>query len=342
MLQCHFAIIGTGFIANIIAKALSIADNANLMAVSSRTLEKAQQFADQFSNVTPVVGLTPILCNETIDVLYIATPTTAKEAIALKGIQAGKHILIDKPLLNAASLQKMLKEADKYQVMIMDATHFVHHPRTLHINEHLDQLVGKPQSLYTSCYFPNTDKNNIRFNHQLEPTGTLGDLTWYSMRAITQYLKPQGKMAQLCVHTERDKATNTIIRLSGFMSFTSGETSSFDTGFTCRSGAMDFHLIGLDGSLSMDDFAFDWRNSFPFQSQTDTRYIHKATFTTPEHSNIQINNADKPAQTLMIERFSTLIQTHNMTDMKKYQHDALTTQSYLDAIWEKVIYTQTT
>lgn len=336
MHQCHFAIIGTGFIANVIAKALSIADNASLMAVSSRTLEKAQQFAAQFSNVTPVVGLTPILCNEAIDVLYIATPTTAKEAIALKGIQAGKHILIDKPLINAASLQKMLKEADKYQVMIMDATHFVHHPRSLHISDHLHDLVGKPQSLYTSFYFPNTNQHDIRFNPKSEPTGALGDLTWYSMRAITQYLQPQGKIAQLCAHTERDKATNTIIRLSGFMSFTSGETSSFDTGFTCRSGAMDFHLIGPDGSLSMDDFAFDWRNSFPFQSQTDARFTHRAAFTTPEHFNIQINNADKPAQTLMVERFSTLIQTHNMTGMQKYQHDALTTQSYLDALWEKV------
>ena len=73
---------------------------------------------------------TSLLARPDVDAVYIATPTVAKEEIALAAIAAGKHVLVDKPFVNHASVLRMTQAAAAKGVVFMDATHFVHHPRT--------------------------------------------------------------------------------------------------------------------------------------------------------------------------------------------------------------------
>ncbi|WP_299011282.1 Gfo/Idh/MocA family oxidoreductase [uncultured Shewanella sp.] len=336
MTNTHFGIIGTGQIANVIANAIQQASNAELVAVSSRRLNTAKAFVAQFDGVTPVEGIAPLLANPIINILYIATPTVTKEAFALAGIRAGKHILIDKPLINYASLKKMLDLAKQHQVLLMDASHFVHHPRTQYIIEHLDTLVGKPQSLHTSFYSPIDDANNIRFNTTAEPMGAMGDMAWYSLRAIVEYLQPQGTIDQLTTKASYDSHTGAISRASGFISFTSGETSTFDVGYTCGSCAMDFHLLGANGMITMNDFALDWHNSFAFHSATKAKFTHRVGLATPDDFNIITQDSKKPAQTLMVEYLSNCIQIKSFASILKHQDHTLQTQRYLDAIWQTI------
>ena len=196
MARLGFGIVGTGMIAGVIADAVAKSTNATLTGVSSRRLENAQRFVAHRTGATPVQGIDELLSRSDVQAVYVATPTVAKEAIAMAAIAAGKHVLVDKPFLDAASVRRMTAAAAARSVVFMDATHFVHHPRTAAIQAGIPMQIGTPRSLHTTFYFPFADRNNIRFDHTQEPMTALGDLAWYSMRAVVEcqnYNLPQEK-----------------------------------------------------------------------------------------------------------------------------------------------------
>ncbi len=128
--KMRFGIVATGMIAGVVAEAIGKARNAKLVAVSSRSLENAERFVATRPGVAAVEGADGLINRDDIDAIYIASPTAAKEAIALAAIAAGKHVLIDKPHANYDSIARMIAAAAAKRVFLMDATHFVHHPRT--------------------------------------------------------------------------------------------------------------------------------------------------------------------------------------------------------------------
>lgn len=70
-------------------------------------------------------GIDDLLARADVDAVYIAIPTAPKEETALAAIAAGKHVLVDKPFVNHASLLRMTDAAAAKGVAFMDATHFV-------------------------------------------------------------------------------------------------------------------------------------------------------------------------------------------------------------------------
>ena len=196
MSSLGFGIVGTGMIAGAIADAIAKSKRARLAAVSSRRIENAQTFVTNRQGAVAVQGIDDLLMRADVDAVYIATPTVAKEAIALAAIAAGKHVLVDKPFIDHASLARITKAAAAKGVAFMDATHFVHHPRTGAIREASAEKIGSPRSLHTAFYFPFADRSNIRFDPKQEPMGAIGDMAWYSMRAVVEYLRPQGPITR--------------------------------------------------------------------------------------------------------------------------------------------------
>src|SRR5262249_41743375 len=152
-----------------------------------------------------------LLARGDVEAVYVATPTVAKEAIALAAIAGGKHVLVDKPFLSRASALRMTRAAAEKGVVFMDATHFVHHPRTAAVRAACAEKIGMPRSLSTAFYYPNEDRNNIRYDSTQEPMTALGDMAWYSMRAVVEYLQPKGAITKVAVATELDAKTDAII-----------------------------------------------------------------------------------------------------------------------------------
>src|SRR5262249_12570759 len=155
-----------------------------------------QAFVAKCPGTAAAHGAEALLARDDVNAVYIATPTVAKEAIALAAIAAGKHVLVDKPFLDRASAARMTQAAESKGVVFMDATHFVHHPRTFAIRASYPQTIGKPRSLHTVFYLPFSDRNNIRFDKSQEPMTALGDMAWYSMRAVVEYLLPAGRITK--------------------------------------------------------------------------------------------------------------------------------------------------
>lgn len=329
-----FGIVGTGMIAGVIAEAIAKAQNARLVAVSSRRIETAQSFVTEREGVAAVQGTYELLSRADIDAVYLAIPTTAKEEIALAAIAAGRHVLVEKPFIDHASVRRMTEAAAARGVAFMDATHFVHHPRTAAIQAASGKKIGSPRSLHTTFYFPFSDRANIRFDQRQEPMTALGDMAWYSMRAVVEYLRPAGRITKVVTVPERDSRTNAIVRASGLIAFASGEVSTFDIGYTAGTALMDLQLLGTSGVIAMDDFVLDWADSWAFRNpEIKAGYFHRTGMATRQDVTFVPTPAGTPQEVAMIENFAELAASGNVASRAGHADSSLKTQEYLDALW---------
>ena len=244
-----FGVVGTGMIAGATAEAIARSCNARVAAVSSRRLETAAEFASRFPGAAAVEGLEAMLRLPQVEAVYLAAPTVFREEMGLKVIAAGKHLLIEKPFVSHASALRLIQAAASRGVAFMDATHFVHHPRTRALQEERAGLIGEPRSLHTAFYFPLSDRSNIRFDPGQEPMTALGDMAWYSVRAAVEYLQPSGEILKAVTAPELDPATGAIVRASGLLAFADGKTATFDAGYTAGAVLMDLQLLGTGGVI---------------------------------------------------------------------------------------------
>ncbi|CAN5420353.1 hypothetical protein BH10PLA2_BH10PLA2_30430 [soil metagenome] len=334
MSRLQFGIVGTGMIANVIATAIANSTKAKLTAVSSRRLETAQSFVANRPGVAAVQSAEALIARPDVDAIYIATPTVAKEAIALAAIAAGKHVLVEKPFIDKASVLRMTTAATKRSVAFMDATHFVHHQRTSTIQAQTQEKIGAPHSLHTVFYFPFSDSNNIRFDRTQEPMTALGDMAWYSMRAVVEYLRPAGRISKVVTVAERDAKTQAIIQASGLIAFDSGEVSTFDIGYTASTILMDLQLLGRSGVIEVDDFVLDWTDSFAFKNpDIGVGYMHRTGMASRKEIQFVPTPSGLAQEVLMIDNFAELSVPGSMARRAKFAEATLKTQEYLDALW---------
>jgi hypothetical protein len=156
----------------------------------------------------------------------------------------------------------------------------------------------------------------------------LGDMAWYSMRAVVEYLRPRGKVTKVTCVPERDG--NAIIRASGLIAFEGGEVSTFDVGYTAATIVMDLQLLGTSGVIGMDDFVLDWANSFAFKNPGLTAgYSYRTGMS--KDATLVPTPARTPQEVAMIETFADLSASGNKR--AAYADASLKTQEYLDALW---------
>ncbi len=322
-------------IAGVVADAIIKSAGATLVAVASRRRENAESFAAKFADVAAVSGTDDLLARVDIDAVYVATPTAAKEEIAMAAIAAGKHVLVEKPFLSRASVLRMTDAAAAKNVAFMDATHFVHHPRTGLIQTATKELIGSPRSLHTCFYFPISDRSNIRFDLSQEPMSALGDMVWYSMRAVVEFLRPGGGLKTVLCVAERDLKSTAIVRASGLIAFDSGEVSTFDIGYTAGTTVMNLQLVGTTGIIEMDDFVLDWHDSFAFRNpHIDVGYNHRAGMATRNDVRFVPTPAKVAQERSMVETFAVLAAEGSVEERGRYAENSLKTQEYLDALWQ--------
>ncbi len=334
MKKLGIGVVGTGYIAEKISKSIEYSTRSYLTAVSSRRLENAEAFANAFTGAAAVEGVDALVARSDVEAVYIAVPTIAKEEIARVAINAGKHVLVEKPFWNTASVTRIAKAAQDAGCMFMDATHFVHHPRSLDIQKAVPERIGVPKSLHTAFYFPNTDRTNIRFDPKQEPTGAIGDMAWYSMRAAVEFLDPEGAVGTIAAAAERDAETGAIIRVSGMVGFDSGETTTFDTGYTAGTIIMDLSLLGTTGMITLDDFVLDWANSIGFQNpECETGYVYRTDMATRSDFEFVKTPSDLAQDVLMIDNFANLVASGDREAQSLHVRNTCRTQDLVDAIW---------
>jgi len=332
-----FGIVGTGMIAEAVADAIEAAANVRLAAVSSRTRAKAEAFVAGRPGAEAVEGVPALLARGDVDAVYVAIPTAGKEQVALAAVASGKHVLVDKPFVDTASVDRMARAAAAGGLVFMDATHFVHHPRRAAIRAGLDERIGKPHVLHSVFYTGLKDRSNIRFDPAREPTGALGDLGWYCMRALVEYLRPEGALARTEAVCQRDPGTGAVTQVTGLLAFETGESATFGVGFNSGTMVDALSLFGPKGAITMDDFMMNWSNSFEFQTPgVPTGYDHRRGSMTPKDFTFVETPSETPQQVLMIQNFADLARAGDYRARADHVAATTATQLYLDTVWARI------
>lgn len=115
-----FAIVGTGMIAGVHARAVTAVEGARLQAVVSRGGDRATAFAAEHGAETVAGSVNDLVGREDIDVVIVTTPSGAHLEPALAAISQGRHVIVEKPLeINAERVDQMLTAAAAKGVQVM-------------------------------------------------------------------------------------------------------------------------------------------------------------------------------------------------------------------------------
>jgi predicted dehydrogenase len=250
----RWGFVGTGRIANWMADVVGKTPAAELVAVASRSTDAALAFAQRHGAAKAFGSWEEMLSWEAVDAVYVATPTALREEICIAAAKAGKHVLGEKPFASLPSLRRIAAACRESGVAFMDATHFVHHPRTAAILAHAAEITGRPQSLDSSFLVPLAQGGDIRHDPALEPLGALGDLGWYNMRATLEYLSPAAALRSVSARLRHDAKTGVILAAEGSLAFEDDTVSTWRCSFDADAVAIALRLTGPVGQIAMDNF----------------------------------------------------------------------------------------
>jgi predicted dehydrogenase len=120
--QINIGIIGTGKIAAQMAEAIKIVPNAMPYAIGSRTKESANKFAHQHQFEKAYGSYASMLCDEQVDLVYVATPHNLHFENTMLALDHGKHVLCEKPFgVNSNEVEQMIASAKEKKLFLMEA-----------------------------------------------------------------------------------------------------------------------------------------------------------------------------------------------------------------------------
>ena len=142
--RLRWGILGTGSIAHQFAEGLPLSKTGELVAVGSRTLERAEAFCAKRGGRAEG-SYEAVLANPDVDVVYIATPHHMHMRDTIAVAHAGKGVLCEKPFtLNAQQAEKALASVHDAGVFFMEAFMYRCTPQTAKVREWIDSgLIGE-------------------------------------------------------------------------------------------------------------------------------------------------------------------------------------------------------
>ena len=124
----HWGVVATGSIAGRVVQDLALLDDAVLSAVSSRSRSSAEAFAERFGAARShhdhdgTTGWERLVADPAVEVVYVATPHAQHHAVARAALEAGKHVLCEKPLtMNAREAGELRELARARGLFLMEA-----------------------------------------------------------------------------------------------------------------------------------------------------------------------------------------------------------------------------
>jgi xylose dehydrogenase (NAD/NADP) len=153
-----------------------------VVAVASRSQEKADEYA-RLNKIKRAFGsYMDLLADPGLDVIYNALPNHLHAEWTIKSVQAGKHVLCEKPLaLTLAEVDDIFSAAENYGKVVSEAFMYRSHPQTLKACELVaGGKLGKIKRIRGSYTYPGTDPGNYRWKPEMGGGG-LWDVGCYPL-----------------------------------------------------------------------------------------------------------------------------------------------------------------
>jgi xylose dehydrogenase (NAD/NADP) len=248
--KIRWGILSTANIGRVaVIPAIQASHNSEVVAVASRDLEKAKEFASRLGIPRAYGNYTALLEAGDIDAVYIPLPNSLHREWTIRAAQAGKHILCEKPLgLNADECLEMDAAARQHSVSLMEAFMYRFHPRTQKALELVRAgAIGELRMIHSAFTFRLTRPENIRWSAELGG-GSLMDVGCY---CVNLSRTAAGREPEVVQAVARWSASGVDEQMAGILQFAGGLLAQFDSALTMERREA-YELAGTDGFLAVE------------------------------------------------------------------------------------------
>ena len=220
-----------------------------LAAVASRDQARADEYAKTWLIPRAYGSYEALLADPAIEAVYISLPNSLHVDWSIKALEAGKHVLCEKPLTRSVrAAEAAFDAADRAGRFLSEAFMYRHNPQTKRAKELVDAgAIGELRLIRASFSFPLYDASNIRLAPALDG-GALMDVGCYAVSGARLFAgEPQKVFGEAWVG-----ASGTDWVTAGLMRFPRDVIAHFDCG-TALTARDELEVVGSEGSLFLDD-----------------------------------------------------------------------------------------
>ena len=224
-------------------------EKVDLIAVASRDLRRAEEYARQWKIDRAYGSYEALLEDADVEAVYISLPNTLHCEWSIRAVEAGKHVLCEKPMSrHVADVEAAFDAAERNRRILMEAFMYRHHPQTGRLRQLVDEGAIGEVRLIRSCFsYSLYDEENIRLRTDVEG-GSLMDVGCYCVSGARLLAgEPERVYGQ-----QFTGPSGTDWVFSGAMRFPGDVMALFDCG-TSLPERDELEAIGSEGSLFVDD-----------------------------------------------------------------------------------------
>jgi predicted dehydrogenase len=212
-------------------------------AIGSRDEAKARDIARQLGIPRVHGSYEALLADPAIDAVYIPVPNHLHVEWSIKALEAGKHVLVEKPLgLTAREGQQLLDATKRFpRLKVMEAFMYRHHPQWVKAQQLVREgAIGELRNLHAHFSYWNVDPKNIRNNAAIGGGGMM-DIGCYCVSFARWLFAAEPK--RVVAIADFDPAFGTDRIASGLLDFGRGSAS-----FTCATQLSPYQRVNIYGT----------------------------------------------------------------------------------------------
>ncbi len=301
-----------------IIPAVKHCQHAEITAIASRDLGKAQEEAQRFSFAKAYGSYEELLADSEIDAIYNPMPNHLHVSWSIKAMEAGKHVLCEKPIGLSSTEGQQLVDAAKQRpkLKVMEAFMYRLHPQWQRAKQMVDEgKIGQLRTIQSFFSYFNADPTNIRNKADIGG-GALMDIGCYNISLSRLIFGEEPK--RVFGIAEFDPQFQTDRLASGVLDFGRGTST-----FTCSTQLSSYQraiIFGTEGHIEIE---------IPFNAPPDrpTRMWHQHDGKVEE---ITFDICDQ--YTIEFDMFSLAVL--NNTDVPTPLEDAVANMKIIEAVFE--------
>ncbi len=222
------------------------ADNVELFAIASRSIEKSQEFARDFHISCAYGSYDELLADPQVEAIYNPLPNGMHAEWTIKAAEAGKHSLVEKPFaVSAAQAVEVDRVVRDRGVKVMEAFMWRFHPMHRRVRELIRQgAIGPVRNVRAAFTFSITRSPNVRLSEELHGGGLM-DVGCYCI-SEARYLF-DAEPTRVYAVADYDPEYKVDMLASAILEFPTGR-AAFDCGFEL-SFRCEYEVAGTSGRI---------------------------------------------------------------------------------------------
>ena len=247
----NWGLLSTARINRSVIPPLHASERNNLVAVASRSTQKARAYADEWGIDDAYGSYEDMLAEPDIHVVYNSLPNSLHADWTIKAAQAGKHVLCEKPLaLTVQEVDAIAEAAKANNVIVAEAFMYRHHAQTLKVKALIDEgKIGAVKLVRGSFSFTINDPANVRLAADLGG-GSIWDVGCYPLSyARTMIGAAPVTAIGHAIYGEDSKVDESFF---GTVHFANGAVAQFDSSFRLPF-RMNMEIVGDEGLIVINN-----------------------------------------------------------------------------------------